>query len=428
MKLFVIYEELWGNYCYETDVIKPGEVQLSYGPRVHKIYNNLNERIADCQKLEEGPKWKYSDGSIGCNYHDYTSELKPSKVIWHYKEIYIDNVEKAKRKYYYTFETEQEAKECCYILNEAEKYLGVESQEVINHPKKYIKVPFYYCEGNQIIEEIPRTQFEVQKLFVYTKNNLSDFKPTIIKSVLKWGWKNTEFQNLKGKEYLKKVLKQEDQSVAQKRKELEKQYEIKKQNEPFYIDYITFQNSNETNKNKENNSYKFNKKNWNDLLSISSCDVKIQKCGNKGTFGYPDELKGQFALFIPITENTYQYTNTIPGTNKKYVFYEMLKYNLEIFYECTLLDYEMTKERNKEKNKDNQKIIERLENIIEYLTKTIIISDKDFNTLYKPCHMNEVFPNLTGKEIELLLSNPQSASVIAERDYLRKMLGDPTFE
>lgn len=106
----------------------------------------------------------------------------------------------------------------------------------------------------------------------------------------------------------------------------------------------------------------------------------------------------------------------------------MLKYNLEIFYECTLLDYEMTKERNKEKNKDNQKIIERLENIIEYLTKTIIISDKDFNTLYKPCHMNEVFPNLTEKEIELLLSNPQSASVIAERDYLRKMLGDPTFE
>ena len=101
MKLFVIYEELWGNYCFETNKINAGAVQLSYGERVHKIYNNLNERIADCQRLETGPKWRNSDGTIGYNYKDYTSELKPSKVVWHYKEINVDNVAKAKQKYYY---------------------------------------------------------------------------------------------------------------------------------------------------------------------------------------------------------------------------------------------------------------------------------------------------------------------------------------
>ncbi len=403
---FVVYEELWGNYCYETCKINAGEVQLSYGERVHRIYNNLNERIADCQRLEEGPKWRHFGGIISCNYHDYISELKPSKVVWHYKKVFSHE---DTTDYFYAFRTESEAKECCYILNEAEKYLGIESCKLTKHPKKYIKVPFYYCEGNQIIEKIPQTQFDVQKLFAYKKNKVCDFKPTVIKSVLKWGWENSEFQLLEGKEYLKKVLEKEDSSVAQRRKELAKQYEIEEQNKPFCIDYITFKNTD------KKNTYKFNLKKFNDLSSLGSCVVKVKRCGNRGTFGYPKELENQLALFIPIDKNIYQYTSTIPGTNKQYAFHEMFKYDLEFFYECMLLDYQTCKNP-------------RIEKILVYLSRSAIINENDFYTLYKPCHMHEVFPDLTEKEIELLLSNPQSASVIAERDHLREILGDPTFE
>ena len=355
------------------------------------------------------------------------------------------------------FESEEMAKEYCRIKNEAQKYFKARSLSDAEEPggmydkrrkrigenrKRYeneitssflIGQKFYYCVGNQIKEVIPKTGLEVEKLYADKEGKLFDDKMLLTHDILNFGWQDLMFQYLP-KEKVKEIIEnnEEDTYVHEQRKKERKAHEEAEKSRPIGISYFRFFYGIE----EEKQSFHFN---TNELQSIQKeCPVKlfIQNCGNPNTYGYPKDLEGFPAIFVGVPcekdENSgnngkdyiLQYTKIIPGLNKEYTFIEYQYFDITDFYD--FLKAEL-KECCNNKNISNKRVTD-LKRMIHVITKNTIETEEQFLTLMKPCHIHEGFEGITEKETEILLNNPQSKKLLADREHIREMLGIPDFD
>lgn len=74
------------------------------------------------------------------------------------------------------FLPKKEAKEYCDNLNYLSVLFGPELKYLKNAPDDYINKPYYYQENDKIVEEIPTTIFQIQKLFAEHKGEIASFK------------------------------------------------------------------------------------------------------------------------------------------------------------------------------------------------------------------------------------------------------------
>ena len=110
-------------------------------------------------------------GQVGGGFYYYTLRLRIEKAVWKYKDIGFE--EASKNEYFKIFISEKEAKEYCYNLNYLSVLFGAELKYLKNAPDNYINKPYYYQENDKIVEEIPTTIFQIQKLFAEHKGKIA---------------------------------------------------------------------------------------------------------------------------------------------------------------------------------------------------------------------------------------------------------------
>lgn len=175
MKFYAIYEEVYGYYkgsCAFKGVTSSRGFDL-------KVFNNKKERI-EAQEIEETefemPDYEYNYfgdivGQVGGGFYYYTLRLRIEKAVWKYKDIGFE--EASKNEYFKIFISEKEAKEYCDNLNYLSVLFGAELKYLKNASDNYINKPYYYQENDKIVEEIPTTIFQIQKLFAEHKGNIA---------------------------------------------------------------------------------------------------------------------------------------------------------------------------------------------------------------------------------------------------------------
>lgn len=162
MKFYAIYEEVYGYYkgsCAFKGVTSSRGFDL-------KVFNNKKERI-EAQEIKETefemPDYEYNYfgdivGQVGGGFYYYTLRLRIEKAVWKYKDIGFEEASK---------------NEYCDNLNYLSVLFGAELKYLKNAPDNYINKPYYYQENDKIVEEIPTTIFQIQKLFAEHKGKIA---------------------------------------------------------------------------------------------------------------------------------------------------------------------------------------------------------------------------------------------------------------
>lgn len=210
MKFYAIYEEVYGYYkgsCAFKGVTSSRGFDL-------KVFNNKKER-REAQEIEETefemPDYEYNYfgdivGQVGGGFYYYTLRLRIEKAVWKYKDIGFE--ESSKNEYFKIFISEKEAKEFCDNLNYLSVLFGPELKYLKNAPDDYINKPYYYQENDKIVEEIPTTIFQIQKLFAEHKEKIALSKENLKSNIFVENIHDFYLQKDKEKRRLFIVLKE----------------------------------------------------------------------------------------------------------------------------------------------------------------------------------------------------------------------------
>lgn len=224
MKFYAIYEEVYGYYkgsCAFKGVTSSRGFDL-------KVFNNKKER-RKAQEIEETefemPDYEYNYfgdivGQVGGGFYHYTLRLRIEKAVWKYKDIGFE--EASKNEYFKIFISEKEAKEFCDNLNYLSVLFGSELKYLKNAPDNYINKPYYYQENDKIVEEIPTTIFQIQKLFAEHKGKIALSKENLKSNIFVENIHDFYLQKDKEKRRLFIVLKEikEERKRANQYKEM----------------------------------------------------------------------------------------------------------------------------------------------------------------------------------------------------------------
>lgn len=159
-------------------------------------------------------------GQVGGGFYYYTLRLRIEKAVWKYKDIGFE--EASKNEYFKIFISEKEAKEFCDNLNYLSVLFGPELKYLKNAPDDYINKPYYYQENDKIVEEIPTTIFQIQKLFAEHKEKIALSKENLKSNIFVENIHDFYLQKDKEKRRLFIVLKElkEERKRANQYKEM----------------------------------------------------------------------------------------------------------------------------------------------------------------------------------------------------------------
>lgn len=132
--------------------------------------------------------------------------MRIEKAVWKYKDIGFE--EASKNEYFKIFISEKEAKEFCDNLNYLSVLFGPELKYLKNAPDDYINKPYYYQENDEIVEEIPTTIFQIQKLFAEHKGKIALSKENLKSNIFVENIHDFYLQKDKEKRRLFIVLKE----------------------------------------------------------------------------------------------------------------------------------------------------------------------------------------------------------------------------
>lgn len=434
---------------------KPNQVLYNMN---YEFRGSRNEDYLHSNHYEYGIDYVHSTKGRAHLRHEYNKENCKVKYCYEKINFNLGKLMAKEYKWCLMFESEEVAKEYCRVKNEAQKYflaknLG-DAEEPGGMPDKrrhwyathwkdlyggatagLIGKTLFYCEGNQIKSVIPRTSLAVEKLYADKKGKLFDNKTLLIHEILNFGWQDSAFQYLP-KEKVKEIIENNDEDECVNFQRLKEKVEREKCAEmrPISIPYCRFFYGIE----EEKASYHFSEECLKEIQVDCPVKLFIQICGNENTTDYPDDLKGFPGVFVEVPyqngeKTILQYIKTIPGLDKKYEFRESRYYDVTEFYNFLLneLNTLNKKKKENESNKNNENVEDRqpvLKNMLHLILKNTVENQENFKTLIMPAHIHECFNGITEKETEVLLNNPQSKKLLAEREYIRKMLGVPDYD